>query len=269
MGFPHPHSHRPYMDYILGGEGDISLPRVGVAIMAHPKRKEFVPSILDRLDAEATVVWDRYNDRHETGSRAMLAYKDDFQRPTHWLVIQDDAVVPRNLVAALTRALEHTGGHPLGLYIGNVRAYERLISRALGDREVSWLRMPGPKWGVGVCIPTCLIDDMVAWGDRQNIENYDRRMAHYLTKLGLLTLYPWPSLVDHRVGHESLVPGRTGERHAMNFIGEDALDFDPTGEVANNVLAVFRSRSTGQMRAFDPDGKDARKYERRSDWVRV
>lgn len=35
--------------------------RVSVAIMAHPKRKRFIPELQAKLDRPATVVWDRKN----------------------------------------------------------------------------------------------------------------------------------------------------------------------------------------------------------------
>jgi hypothetical protein len=212
--------------------------RMGVAIMAHPTRSGFVGHLLRSLgDRNIAVVWDRYNDRWDTGSRAMMAYQN---RPdvTHWMVLQDDAIVCRDLVAGTERALDHLTymsdqPTPMSLYMGT--RYRR--ETQMYDRGTSWFTLT-LSWGVGIVMPVEFIKPAIDWGNEQtHIKNYDIRLSHWLSHRLIKVWYPWPSLVDHRIS-PSLVPGRgMNGRHALNFLGEDssALGVDWTGRVVHGL----------------------------------
>lgn len=206
---------------------------VSVAVMAHPKRATFVPHLVKSLDAEATVVWDEHNDRWDTGRRAMLAFDPS---TTHHLVIQDDAIACRDLVAGVEKALVYVPHEsPVGLYVGRVQPWRARIQKLVDEAEenTSWLTMARLLWGVGVVVPTDQIPDMVAFCDRRRHEaNYDLRMAKWFMHRGIRVWCTWPSLVEHR-DSPSLVPGRTATRHAHRFIGarRSALDVDWSGNV--------------------------------------
>lgn len=198
---------------------------ISVAVMAHERRKAWVPSLVDSIDADVRVVWDEHNDRWDTGRRALLAYDP---QATHHLVVQDDAIVSRDLVPALDLAVKVTGEHPICLYLGNVRPRQNQVRPqiAQADREHSpWIRMQGPWWGVGIVLPTSHIADAVEFGDRcKDVQNYDLKIARRYGALKVPCWYPWPSLVDHRHGTEnpSLIAGRSSQnRHAHRFIGAD------------------------------------------------
>jgi len=207
--------------------------RVSVAIMAHPRRAAFIPELEAALDRPATVVWDDgANSRWGTGRRALLAYDPD---ATHHLVIQDDSVIPRDLVAGLEQALEHAPQDvPVCLYVGKVRPYREMVTEYVNRaQDVSWLVMDRLNWGVAVVLPTKYIDELVAWCDGFDIPNYDSRMSKWFETQGIPVWYPWPSLVDHRES-PSLVPGRGhAGRTAHKFIGAtaSALDIDYSGQV--------------------------------------
>lgn len=209
-------------------------PRVSVVVMAHRKREQFVPDLLAALDRPAEVIWDQKNDRWDTGRRAMLAHAPD---ATHHLVVQDDAIVCRDLVAGVEKALQYVTNPeraPLCLYVGRVTPYREAVEElvAAAGPGTSWLTMSQLNWGVGIVMPVGLIRRMVKWGDgRPDIANYDKRMSRYLQTLGVTVWYPWPSLVEHR-DSPSLVPGRNSRgRHAHQFVGADrsALDLPYDG----------------------------------------
>lgn len=209
---------------------------VDVVIMAHPEREAFVPELLSRLDRPARVVWDQRGDRWDTGRRAMLAYDP---AASHHLVIQDDAVVCRDLVAGLERALDHVPQKtPVALYAGRVRPFRAAVEKLAqsAGHDASWLSMTQLHWGVGVLMPVELIAPMVEWCDtRSDVANYDKRMSRWLQHQQLTVYYTWPSLVDHR-DSPSLVPGRgSAGRRAYRFIGADAsaLECDWSGRVAS------------------------------------
>lgn len=211
--------------------------RLSAVIMAHPTRKAFVSELQAKLDGDVPVVWDEKNDRWDTGRRSMLAYDPE---ASHHLVLQDDAVIPHDLLAGLEKAITHTPeAAPLCLYIGKVRpdraAVQRLVRRADRVKNTSWIVMSHLHWGVGIVMPTRLIDRMVRWGDtRSDITNYDKRIGRWCQLRRIPVYYPWPSLVDHR-NSPSLVPGRNPKglhRRAHAFIGAgaSALDADFSGD---------------------------------------
>lgn len=202
--------------------------KVSVAVMAHPKRKEYVEQLLADLDRPAEVVWDEKQDIWDTGRRSLLAYDPT---ATHHLVIQDDAVVCRDLVAGLEKALRTVPPDvPLGLYLGHHPPHSYMVSQlAVSAGHASWIVMPAINWGVAVVIPTKLIPDLVAHGDTLSIPSYDQRIGNWCRKRRIKAWYPWPSLVEHR-DIQSLI-GRKPGRRARKFVGVEvsALELDYDG----------------------------------------
>lgn len=197
---------------------------VSVAIMAHPKRQPFVEELLGWLDTEPAVVWDRNDNRWDTGRRALLA-RDP--AATHHLVVQDDALICKDFVAGATQAVMARPHAAISFYCGRQRPHAPLFDRLFREarrKDVAWLHKAQLCWGVALCFPTSVIDEMVAVADRDVIPNYDSRLSRYLDWANILTCYTNPSLADHRRQAESpsLVPGRTGaNRIARGFIGQD------------------------------------------------
>ena len=229
---------------------------ISVAVMAHPKREAWVPDLVDRIDADVQVVWDQKNDRWDTGRRSLLAYDPD---ATHHLVVQDDALVCRDLVAGLERAVVHSQFHPVGLYVGMVRPSAAQVGMAVRNAMFArspWVKMEGPWWGVGILLPTEHIPDIVKFGDQKaSVANYDMKISRWYKTQNIDCWYTFPSLVEHRHGdgNPSLIPGRTGKgRRAHAFIGEDvsALTVDWAGGVSYIVegtgMVIYRHRRTGK-----------------------
>lgn len=195
---------------------------LSIAVMAHPKRKSYIPTLRAKIGRPAQVVWDQINDRWDTGRRSLLAYDS---AKSHHMVIQDDAVTCRNLPAGVEKALRYLPQDALmGLYLGHTRSWRPVWKRAQAQHpDMRWVVMEELMWGVGVVVPTHLIDEIVEIGDRfPEIANYDSRISAACMILGIPVWYPWPSLVSHRLG-PSLVEGRGGRgRTAYRFIGEGA-----------------------------------------------
>jgi hypothetical protein len=211
-------------------------PTLSVTIMAHKKRERWVPDLVDALGVDVKVVWDRFNDRHDTGARALSVYDPE---ATHHMVIQDDALVAKDLVGGVKNLLRHVPpNNPVGLYVGRSRPradeVRTLMSRAAAS-NASFMVHKGPWWGVGIVLPTSTIRDLIAHYDgMSNVPNYDRRVARYYESKGLYCYYTVPSLVDHRIDdNPSLVPGRGSEgRYAHTFIGpRSALEVDWSGPI--------------------------------------
>lgn len=201
--------------------------RLSVKIMAHPRRERFIPELVERLGVDADdVVWDTDNNRWHTGRRAWEA----IDQSADWgLVIQDDAIVCRDLIAGLEAALATLPPRCIATaYIGTRRPVARRVDiavREARERGAAWIRMPSLNWGVAIILPTDMIDGMLPWCDRQHYPNYDRRIGRYaIDRLNYPTYCTYPSLVDHRET-QSLV-GHGDGRVAHDFIGEDASALD-------------------------------------------
>lgn len=214
---------------------------LSAAIMAHPRRADMVKDLRRRLGGSVPVVWDEHNDRHDTGIRSLLAFDP---AASHHLVIQDDALPCRHLLASIERALPYVPeGHPASFYIGRVKPFRAAVNAAVASAEgASWLRFPGPWWGPAIVVPTAVIGDLAAWWTRpstRRIQNYDRRVSTWFTRQGIDCFYSWPSLVDHR-GHESLVSGHTAVRSAHRALSphQSGLRVDWSGPVVGLPNAV-------------------------------
>lgn len=207
--------------------------RLSAVIMAHPSREYLIPELLKELGEDLPVVWDEgWNDRHITGKLAMQSYDPE---ATHHLVLQDDVIPSRDLLAAVRSMIEHSGDHPIGLYCGKVRpmhnAIPVLMARAR-ENGTPWFAYEGPWWGPGIVMPTANIDECMAWYETakglngQSIDGYDRRIARWHSLKKIDCWYACPSLLDHRTIEEhdnhSLVFNRTGRyRAAYWFIGSN------------------------------------------------
>lgn len=194
---------------------------ISVAIMAHRKREKYVDELLRSLDHPAEVVWDIDNDRWSTGSRALLAHPPE---ATYHLVLQDDAIVCKDLVAGLYERLEEEvpSQCPVCLYAGVYRKFIHTMNVEYFRAPFGWMVSPGILWGVGVLIPTCDISLILDYCKDLPEPNYDMRISRYYERVKQCGVwYPIPSLVDHRDG-PSLVAGRRGGRRAWKFVGRDA-----------------------------------------------
>jgi hypothetical protein len=226
---------------IVAGSQWSSTTSLSTVIMAHRLRETFVDELLLDVPQVAEVIWDQRDNRWDTGSRAMLAGLD--HGCDYHMVIQDDAVVCRDLVPGVRHMLDRLSERtepptPLCLYLG----HKYRETDQFGE-NVSWVRTTLGS-GVAVVMPTEFIAEAVAFGNlRTHIDNYDVRLSGWLCHRGIDVWHSWPSLVDHR-NSPSLVPKRgMRSRYARNFIGKEvsALDFDPTGSVAELSDRVFHS----------------------------
>lgn len=203
---------------------------LSLAIMAHPDRETMVCDLLiPALDQEPTVVWDRHNDRWETGRRALQAHGGS----DYHIVIQDDCLVSPRLVAGVRAMLAVLpAGVPIGLYYGSIkprRPHHTRLYTAAKEQGARWIALTdSPMWGVGLVIPTADVAGIVEFGDAvTNTNNYDTRIARYYCQRAE-QWYPIPSPLDHRIAGDSLVPGRGNhKRVAHESLGEtSAADID-------------------------------------------
>lgn len=197
--------------------------RVSAAIRAHPSREDLVTELCGALDKPTEVVWDRHGDDWDTGVRAWRAHDPD----ADWhLVLEDDAVVCRDLLTGLERMLDLVPDESVvSLYLGDNPTWKTEMTRRAGATGTALVPMRALVWGVAIAAPTATITDMLDWCEADHTSPYDHRIGRYYERrLGWPAYYTWPSLVDHRQVPSLL--GHRGGRRAVRFIGADASALD-------------------------------------------
>lgn len=219
--------------------------RLSVKIMAHEKRAHLVPDLVQRLGlTDDDVIWDRRNDRWDTGRRAWEA----IDQTADWgMVVQDDALPCADLIAGMEKALDRVPNNVLVTpYIGTRRPVAGRVERVVHEAkaaDAAFIEMPSLNWGVAITAPTRIINEMLPWCDVQAYPNYDRRIGRFAIDVKRMgTWCTFPSLVDHR-DIPSLI-GHGGGRVAHHFIGEDtsalSVDWDKGSVRMNGARTVAR-----------------------------
>ncbi|WP_017616398.1 hypothetical protein [Nocardiopsis salina] len=207
--------------------------RLSATIMAHPVREDSAERVRAALDRDVEIIYDTEAEpskdprqRWRTGRRAWEAHDPEAD---YHLVLQDDALISRDLITGLEKALDVLG--PEGLvsaYTGTGRPNQTHVRRALSratDRDDAWMTTRSLCWGVAILTPVHTIGDMLRWcshGSKSRMP-YDMRIGrYYRDRLRWRTWYTVPSLVEHQDGESLCGNGRGSSRVAHQFLGEDA-----------------------------------------------
>lgn len=172
--------------------------------MAHPKRKKFVEEYLHKLLPDAVVVWDEKNDVWDTRRRCLEQHLESGKK---WcLTIQDDCLIADDF---LKKAVSFISLHN--------RPKRRSFSFqfyfwATGNGYVipamrrGFHRGTGMKSGLAICLNREVIGGLLEyWKDSPRLLRHDdSRIGEFLRKRRIFTMYPAPSLVQHR-DSESLI----------------------------------------------------------------
>jgi hypothetical protein len=207
---------------------------ISAVVMAHPDRRERAEKLAAELGAE--VVWDRRGNVVDTCLRALQAYDPAC---THWLVVQDDAIVCRDLLPGLERACAVAGQRPVSPYLGTYGARMDPIGQRAHKADqmgAPWVEAVGPRWGVANAHPVALLPEVISRYRAVNSRCDDARLNAVYGHMGVRCWYTMPCLVEHDDSLPSLTKrGWTGhhKRVAFRFIGADAsaLDVDWSGPI--------------------------------------
>jgi hypothetical protein len=186
--------------------------------MAHQKRARWAEELAEQLGCDIT--WDQKSDRHDTGLRAINAYK---QGVTHHCVVQDDAILADNFKENIEELIKYTPKEaPIGLYYGakgnqrsaHVQAHEQAMKH-----NASWLIRKGPIWGPGIIYPVKTIHRLNEFYKNSPVQNYDRRVMHFYQSINQKCWYTIPSLVDHRTEDNPSLCGHNKEGRQARVFG--------------------------------------------------
>lgn len=172
---------------------------LSIVIMAHPKRRHFIPYLKSMLGEDVKVVFDRKNNLWDTCRRAWLAHD---MSAKYAVVIQDDAIVCRNFRKRATAFLKKDRkgkDYLFSFYAGSKLGQRIEHARSKGD--------DGFESGmiyheIALCMRTEHIASMVKYSDDRNAQA-DHEIGRWARLRRLPVYYSIPSLIDHRA-EESL-----------------------------------------------------------------
>ena len=192
---------------------------LSIVVMAHPSRSQFFRYLQERL-GDVPFSIDQKNNLLDN-SKASWRMHDtscDFA-----VVIQDDCIVCDDFKE---RAIDFISeqeekriaeGQPVqgyNFFLKNSRTGAQISGYEKGVYFDNVTRA-----GLAICLPTKLIEPMLAEFDRQSSRHDDDRISAFMRKNGYRMCFPYPSLVDHRTELESLAGNDTGLK-AIKFIDD-------------------------------------------------
>jgi len=186
--------------------------KISISIMAHPSRAEMVEYIKERL-GNIPVSFDKGQGIWENCKAAWRLH--DPKAEWH-IVVQDDAIICNDFIKKAIEVLEiaEKKGCAASLFFG-----KRLLLKETAKQgmKTGFIIRKMLHWGLAICLPVRLIEEMIAFGDKMNIQQDDARISYFLQSKKIPIYYPMPSLVDHRIG-KSLVNDPGENRTAYKYI---------------------------------------------------
>jgi hypothetical protein len=225
--------------------------KLSASIMAHPARSGEVDQLRRDLGLShgvTPVAWDDEGPPSGSANRVWRTARKGWMLadPTaDWhVLIQDDALVCRDFLAGLERALAYVPPDVVvSAYLGTGRTVPirwEALARAADSAGASWVRTQRLMWGVCVVLPVHLIPEMIERADRRAGVPDDMRVAGWAEKTGREVWYAWPSLADHR-RVPSLTKHRAHDRVARRWHPGSALDLSWSGGVVTDPVMARRA----------------------------
>lgn len=195
---------------------------LSISVMAHPSREKFFPELKEKLGDDVPFSIDENSEGVWLNARRAWSMYD----PTalYHAVIQDDAVVCDDFHERASQtvmdAIRAVGSSDVAIsfYFGHRGNLKHIAQEGL---KRGYCTMNRTRWGVGICLPTRIIPQMLEECETYGMPQDDVRIGKFLIGKGIRVYYPLPSLVDHRTennGNRSLVADHGGNRRAYKFI---------------------------------------------------
>lgn len=191
------------------------------AIQAHPKRRPYVRELLRQLGRDTPVAWDEKRSVWDTWKRAALLCNGDSD---FTVVIQDDAVLGKDFHRRLEKVVDREEEFAYCLFyrLKNKKTHKAFNAAGWAGRKRGGFAFPRFQFCVGSAIPTRWIPDIIEYGDSLDADGLpsrgdDPRINAFLNSRGILTFYPLPSLVSHRIGRSISHPNRPERRVSSWF----------------------------------------------------
>ena len=173
---------------------------LSVCILAVPERRERARTLIEAIGAppeNIEIVFDEYRDGPwVAGQRAWARRSAD---ATHHLVLEDDALVCRDLYEGAKAMLRAVPDAPVMLYATTPHGADAAYRQAC-ETGRRWVRTHG-FWTVAPILPAELIDPIFDWARthtrRDWDDSYDKRLSVAVQALGITSMVAVPSPVSH------------------------------------------------------------------------
>lgn len=249
--------------------------RFSAVIMTAPARADLLPELDKALGEKLTRVSDDGGlGVWGNGRRALLSYD---ARKSHHLVLQDDVIPCRDLLAGIDEILRFVPEDNLvSLYLGaprppNAENRYMQLAREADEKRASWVILDHVTWGPALVVPTKHIDAIVKFGDGvgPHTTSYDGRIGQWCAKNKISAWHTWPSLVAHRQDTPSLIGKKMG-RDCIRFAGlktSAVRDLSWDGPIIDKDNGVTRGwrKPYGKERAVEQTEEKATKVKRDKD----
>lgn len=169
-----------------------------INIMAHPDRKDWVKYLQKRIGFEVPVIWENGGGIWDTRRRCLV---DHIAAGAEWsLTLQDDCLLTDNFVEKAIAFLKAHDKRGHRLFSANFYFWSQSFGLAQSAKRQGHYRSAGMKSGLAICLKAEIISPLLHYwrGKTAKLRHDDSRVGEYLRTRGLRTIYPCPSLVQHR-----------------------------------------------------------------------
>lgn len=205
--------------------------KLSIAVMAHPKRQKNAEALRKKLEkmrgwSEVSVSYDHNDNEWLNGEASWRLY----DKSADWhVVIQDDAIISDNFYKNCESLAENAPFHTvISLYTGTVRPYRPFVTNYVDrahKRGDSFLKTRKVLWGVGLMMPTDIIDNVLEFCEGRD-ELYDTRIGRYFESKNEPTLLCNPSIVDHDYTMETLTGHYVDEPRKAHYYEPDVVQWN-------------------------------------------
>jgi len=206
--------------------------KLSIVVMAHPARADQARHLA--VEVGARMAFDYGAGQNAT---ADFAWRLASHIKSDWsIVLEDDAVpIPDFRVQAELALAAAPARSLVSFYTGTSQPRREKVAEAirLADKQGnSWLECDALLWGVGVAMPTELIEGMLKGVATHPKTRYDTRLGQWAIGQSLRILYTNPSLVDHSDGPSLLQHDAGGIVRRAHRVGRPEAWKTPATRIA-------------------------------------
>ena len=202
--------------------------KISISCTAHPSREKYFKYLKENLGDIPFLIDYESKGVAFNSERSWRSYDKSCD---YHLVIQDDAIICKDFISKANKIIEKVTKEKNDIselrdkkYIAFNFYYgtrESLKTEAIIAAKRGYIVKKNVHWGIAICLPTKIIEDMLVFFNKENVPQDDERIARFLRENNIPIYFPIPSLIDHRHEEKSLVGDKGKGRKAFKFIDNE------------------------------------------------
>ncbi|MEU3416013.1 MULTISPECIES: hypothetical protein [unclassified Streptomyces] len=235
-------------------------PRIGIRIMAHPRRRHQAEAVLARLHGDdRCVVLDPEPDGPPSALRtAASAWDGPYGEASHRLVLQDDALPAAGFTDLVAEAVRSRPDDPIAFY-SNWNHWNGSPVRLAALAGAGWAQAVPDEYvpSLAVVLPRALAAEFAAHARTllaADAPPDDEALAAFLRRRGRALFISVPNLVEHGAGDSLVGNDNQGPRRSPCFA--DDTGGGRTGTATLGPLAFYPHFFKGHVYGITPTGPD-------------